>query len=273
MKRLFNRKYELIVGTKNLSDLDFEFEVKKTLKPEPNTGEIKIYNLSEKTRGEIFAAKKVPVSLSAGYEGFLNQVFIGELRTVISQRIGPDILTELSTGDKEDAVKARLHLTLGAKTAPATALDAIVRALGVKEGNLAEVKAKLALTGKTFLGHGGALSGYATRMLDDFCRSADLEWSIQNGAIQILDRDKPLARQAILLSSATGLVGTPSVDSSGKGLGIVSCRSLIVPDLHPGRLVILKSESVNGGYKIQEVEYKGSTFGDDWYADLKLKKY
>ena len=49
----------------------------------------------------------------------------------------------------------------------------------------------------------------AAEQLTELCRSAGLEWSVQSGVLQLLPRGRALQRSAVVLSSDTGLVGSP----------------------------------------------------------------
>ncbi len=254
----------------DLSGLDCVFKVKKTLKAEPNTCSLRIYNLAASTRRVLEGSKKLTLRLEAGYPGTVGQLFLGEIARASTERDGTDMVTKIETGDSEKEIQAsRLSLTIGPKVPASVALTAIAKSLGVGLGNVGLAAAKLAAAGKTLYGPGTILTGSSAQLLTDFCRSADLEWSIQDGMIQILDRAKALDGMAVELSPETGLVGSPSVDHEG----IVTAKALIQSDLIPGRKVSFDSLSFKGGYKIQEVEYLGDTSGQDWYAKLQCRKY
>ncbi len=286
-KVLFGRDYSVVVAPVgsplglDVSELRCEFKCKKTLKPDPNTCEIKIYNLSENSRHTLESAAKLVVRLEAGYiETGTSQLFLGEVRSAFTVAEGDgDIVTTITTGDSEKEMQeAKLHMTVAAGMSADVVLAAIAAALKVSPGNLAQAAALLKLKGATamFGVQGSAVSGNAARMLTDLCRSGGLEWSIQDGVLQILDKNKPLVQQAVLLSPDTGLVGSPAVDYSAssktkKGGITVKAKTFIIPELAPGRLVVMKSRFVTGGFRIEEIEYEGDTAGEAWYAHLTLR--
>jgi hypothetical protein len=276
--RIWIRKWNLVVGTLDLGELAMEFEVKKTLKPEPNTVSINVYNLNK--NHQAFLAKPsrfgttLPVRLEAGYEGpGVEQIYFGEVRAAWTTYEGEgDHVTHLEAGDGEASKKARVHVTVGAGAPPDQALRAIVKALqekGVKSGNVENAVRVLKSRGKALFPSGGVISGNASREMDDFCRAAGLEWSIQDGALQILERGKATPDTALLLSAGTGLVGSTTVDTKG----LVNATVKIVPGLRPGRLVVFKTETLSGNYRIQETTYRGQTHGDDWVAEIVCKAY
>lgn len=253
-----------------LSNLDCVFRVKKSLKLEPNTCELRIYNLAAETRRTLETPKKLVLRLDAGYPDAVAQLYLGEVRSAHSNREGEDIITEISTGDSEkELATSRINFTVGPKVSASVALLAICRELKVGIGNANQMAAQLQAKGVAFFGPGTVISGNAKQALIDFCRSADLECSIQDGVLQILDRGKALEDQAVYLSPETGLIGSPTIDNKG----IVSATALIQPDLRPGRKIQIAAESVKGGFRLQECEYTGDTAGNEWFCKMSAKAY
>jgi hypothetical protein len=290
---LFDRVCEITVNTLKVTDLRMAFRVEKTLKPIPNTCEIQIWNLTADQRAELeqmggggkvakksklishsaqLSTKGIPVKIEAGYKSSgTSQLYLGELRFAESQRDGPDWVTHLSSGDGLKAHKlARVTQSFGPRTSVDTALRAIVRALGVDEGNVSTTVAKLRLSGAAKLfTQGAVISGSAAQQMTDWARSADLEWSIQDGAIQFLDRGKALETKALVISSDTGMIGSPSVDSEG----MLTVQTLMIPDVRPGTLLVMKADQVQGNYRAEKVTWEGDTRGDPWYVTFEAKGF
>lgn len=271
--RLYGRVAKLTVDTLELDQFAMRFRVKKTLKPEPNTLDLEVLNLGPDTRARLQAPKggKLAVRLEAGLqETGLTQIYFGEVRAAWSRyEEGGDVVTCLAAGDGEASLRARVHVPVGAKSPPDQALRAIAAALGVKGGNVEAAARTLRQRGLSLFPTAGAISGNAARELTDFCRAADLEWSIQDGALQILQRGRATPDTAFELSSDSGLIGSPSADSKG----VVNARCTLLPDLRPGRIVVFKSRVLQGAYRLEEVEYVGETHGEAWYAEIACKKW
>lgn len=275
---LFDRVADVTIDTIKLTGHDVAFQISKTLKPEPNVCELTIWNLNEDQRSQLeeLRPKKddkrgIPCRIEAGYKGGTSLLWLGDLRTVSSYKDGADWVTELGSGDGEKAYqRSRVSLSFGPKTPVDTALRAMVRALGVDEGNVSKVAAKLRVGGVgKLLSHGAVFSGPAAKQLTDWARSADLEWSIQDGAVQFIDRGKALAGRAIKLSDDSGMVGAPTVDNEG----VLSVRMLIMPDVRPGTLLVMDAARVKGNYRIEEAHWTGNTAGGEWYIDVEAKRY
>jgi hypothetical protein len=278
-RALFGRVATATIDTIEFKDLDFDFKIEKSAKPEPNTCELTVYNLNPEHQAQLEqlkpkekkqAAKGIGCRIEAGYLSGTSQIWLGDLRTVQTTREGPDWVTRLSSGDGEKAWQnARLHVSFGPKTGLDTALRAIVKSLGLGEGNLSKVVAKLKQAGSSIYPAGVVVSGQASRQLLDFARSADLEVSIQDGSVQFIDRGKALAGESLKLSHATGLIESPTVDNEG----IVTAKMLMIPDVRVGGVVVLDAERVKGNYKIQKAVWEGATYSDDWTIEIQGKRY
>lgn len=286
-EKLYGRKYLVTIRDMRVDNLRCTFRVTKNLKPEPNQLELKIYNLAPNQRRALEnipprpadvtlarligdAASNNVVRLEAGYEDGTSLLYLGEVRAAHSITEGPNIVTEVTSGDGEaDLQGTRIHVPLGPGTPIDQALSAIVKALGCGEGNLATMLPALKLSGKAeMFVKGSVLSGSAADELDGFCKSANLEWSIQNGKLLLLDRGKAQAGVALVMSADSGLIESPTVDSKG----VVSFKTLMIPSLYPGRAVVFRSKHLSGGYRVEECVYQGDTEGKEWYIDCKAKK-
>lgn len=289
---LFNRSSTITVGTRQITNIGQQvglrcsFEIKTTLKPsEPNTCDLKIWNLSEATRREIeqsasatnIAAppggppvKVVPVQIVAGYVGHTSTIFLGELRSAQTTRDGVDLVTELQTGDGDQAItKARLNASFPKGSTGTQAIQAILAAMGCGQGNLQSAPIQQALTGSTIYARGVLLRGNAMDHLRDLCASLGLEVSIQGGQAQFLTVGQPLGGQAYSLSSDSGMVDTPSVDTKG----VLTTKARIVPGLVCGGPIVMNAESVQGLFRITSLELVGDTHGDEWEARIEAKRY
>ena len=255
----------------DVTGLDFEFQVEKTNAAKPNSLDLRIYNLAPATRQQIEGGQKVTVQLEVGYEGATTLLWFGEARAGWSFRDGPDVITVIEAGDGENAFRTgRIVASLGARVSVAQALSACVGALGgsITQGNLQQASAILSSRGVVTL-NGSALQGSAARRLTDLCRSAGLEWSIQNGAVQILKANTPANPQAVRIAADSGMIGSPTVDSKG----IVSVECLMQPGIYPGSVFVLDGEFLKGNYRALRCQYRGQTFGNDWNVAFQGKPF
>lgn len=271
MTALLGRSWRAIVGPLEIADLDVQFSLTRNLKSEANTGSISVWNLSGDNRKRLqeLASSGVPVQLWAGYEDpGASMIFSGVLYHVDTRRDGPDLVTTIETGDQNRAGRKVVSFSLVKGSTPEQAIRKLAKALGVSTGNLDDIVAgKVFPSGKKLgsTGFFGAAADEMTRL----CRSVGLEWSIQDGALQLLPFDRPLTGQAVVLSSATGLVQAPTLDNEGK----LTAQSLIIPGIAPGRVIKLDAEFVKGNFRIESVTYVGETAGSAWYCNIEGKPY
>ena len=274
-------------GPEQNGGLALTFRVKKNLKPEPNTVDIKVWNLSPNTRLSLenpakfvavsglalvpgsgkSAPQYVPVILEVGYAGENHTIYVGQLRNATSEIDGPNIITTLSSGDSEQAFAAqRVKFTAPAQASPQTLLSTAAAAVGVGSGNLTQA------LGGAVAGTGGparVFFGSASKVLSEHARSNGMQWSVQDGAIQMLPIGQSVGATAVLLSSASGLIGSPSIDSKG----VVKCEALIQPGLTPGLPIVIQSANLQGAFRVEDVEYNGATWGPQWTATIHAKKW
>ena len=275
MPALFKRAYRLTIEHLLIEKLDIDFKVTRSLKKDPNTAEINVRNLAENNRREVEEKKLAAVTLAAGYErspgtpeqeGFAETslIFAGDLRTAHTLREDADLVTKVSSGDGEKRHrKARIKKSYVPGTKIKQAIEDLVKAMGLGLGNLKALgNVEFPKAGAVFP-NGTVVSGNVAAELEGLLRSAGLTYSIQNGAVQILTRRRALSGEAIVLSPTSGLIGTPSVASDG----IARARTLMIPDIFPGRVVQFRTERVTGFFRINKAEYTGNTASIEWYID------
>lgn len=293
MGRLFDRVSRLTVSTMDLTDFRYKFHIEKTIKPEPNHTRIEVYNLSVEHRQmleQLAPGKKVkgkrsrktspnlhgviPVQLEAGYKDDGPQiVFLGDLVTVDSERDGPDWITTITSGDGARAYRtARIDQSFKAGTPVATAVRSIAKALGLGDGNLNDVVGGLALNGNASVFKAGmVMSGSAARVMTNICRSVGIDWSCQDGALTLVNKEQALAGKAIKLTQNTGMIGSPNVD----GDGILKVKTLMIPNMRIGRLIVLDSLLIDGNFRVEKIVTDGDTHDakSDWGHEIEAKRY
>ena len=287
MTTLFERRYRLRINDIVIKDLDITFSVTRSLKKEPNTAEISVFNLSPDSRAEIEERGVANVTLEAGYKDEISLIFAGDLREVQTVREGPDIITTIASGDGEKQNRvAKIARSYAKGVSVRKVIEDCAVALGVGLGNLRTIgSVEFPQAGKTFP-NGTTLNGLVTEELRGVLRSAGLEYSIQDGQLQILEKGQPLKDQeVVVLSPNSGLVGTASVGSDG----IFRGQTLMIADVTPGRQLKIDSpsatedisaiqsrgsgrkhlESFSGIFRAQKCIYTGDTSaGETWNIEI-----
>ena len=278
MGELFNRSFELNLGGTRVASqtidgqpnqlLKCEFKIERDLGKSPNTAEVAVWNLAESTRAKV-SQGDIETTLEAGYATNTSVIFRGKLEAGKSVRDGVNWVTSFqSTDGGKELRQGRINVSFKKVTARG-AFERIAQSLGLALGNSIEKISEGNIRGAlTQFGNGLVLSGSSRKELDRLATSLGYSWSVQNGQLQLLGpTDVIEPGDAIVLNKNTGMIGTP--ESGEKG--IVEVRSLLIPQLEPGRVVILEAEALNGSYRVEKTVYQGDTRGKDWYADLELK--
>jgi hypothetical protein len=263
-----------------ITDMRFRFKVKKTLGKEPNTCEIEVTNLSEQSRAEL-QGKVLRVTLAAGYAATLGTIFVGDSRDIDSAPDGPDWTTTIQLGDGERGYRhGRTSNSFKAGTLVDRVLRKIADDMQLDSTTVGSVEA---LRGRQYVA-GYVAHGRAARELDRVLRGYGLEWSIQDGKLQILEPEKATVESVVELDADSGLIGSPTLNTPGsstslspftgrvtssKGKPTLKARSLLQPEIRPGRRVRIDSVTgIRGLFKVTEVTHSGDTSGSDWFSDF-----
>jgi hypothetical protein len=276
---LYGRIYRLTIATpvgdpKNFKDtttevieienLRLQFDIRKALKKEPNTGEIRVTNLSSTTRANL-QKKGVRVRLEAGYKDTgLHLIFSGDVRTIDHVRQGADWETILQLGDGERAWQfARVNESFSSGTGRADVVRRVAEAMGIEAGNVSSASVP-----GTF-DQGWCASGSASREFDRLMKACRLEWSIQDGALQVLEKYQALNQPIEEISPTSGLIGSPEMGSPQKKgkPALVRFKALMGP-CKPGAKIRLKSERYDGEVRVVAVTFTGDTAGGPWYREI-----
>lgn len=269
---LFSRRCVVAVDSVLVDGLHVVFKVTKTLTKHPNTCDIKISNLSQSTRNQL-KKKHAKVILSAGYKDTIAQIFSGSSRTIDHERDKAEWVTHIQCGDGEvQYAYKRVSESFPPGARVGDIIKKLAGSMGVDPGNvLAQVAAGGFRGSIDQFAQGYVAHGKASTELTKILRTAGFDWSLQDGALQVLRQNATSKRQAVLLSPDTGLVGSPSHGAPNKKgkPSVMTAKSLLQPQFRPGGQVQIKSQSIPGGfYRLEKVEHSGDTAGGDWYSNL-----
>lgn len=265
---------------KRIDGLRIKFKIEKNLKDDPNCAEISIFNTADDTN-KMLLSTKTRVALSIGYlglqpQGFFNSgfgsssnvdiIFIGNIKKFNGNKTptkfeGLDIVTKVELSDGGNAYRnARHDKGYPPGTTLKFVLADVVSAMGFSKSfiaNFSDVK----------IANGIALSGLVKNHLDTLTRPYGLEWSIQDETLQITVIGQSNGDAVLLLTPETGLIGIPN--QTDKGLEV---KSLVQPQLRPGRKLQVKSKNVNGVFKIERVIHEGDTYEGEFLSTCECTK-
>ena len=282
-EKLFDRKCRLHVYDSNsvkttIEGLRVTFEVKHTHTKTPNTCEIKIYNLSESSRG-LFKKKAQRIELEIGYRAINGIVFSGDIRTVDHERTGSDLITIIKAGDGERLWK---HARFPQESFPkGTTVDnvinrayALLSPYGLLRGNLDDALSTFPRNASVrSYARGYSPSGLVVSELESIFKTLGWVWSVQHGALNLTYEGKHfVGTSLVVLNHDSGLLFAKPHGSSDnkKGTPKTEIDALINPQFRPGRAVRVTSTGVNGDFKIKAVTHSGDTHGSNWTSKLEV---
>ena len=264
----FIRDYTAIVGNTEIRDLRCAFVVEKKLSGGTNKLGLRIWGLTPEHRKTFADSPNTPIQLSAGYRDAIGLIFLGRVRNAQNKYENPGWVTEFGSGDGEQEVRtARVAVTLAKGAGNDVAIRQIARALGVRLGNLED--AVSALVNRKVFPLGTVIYGSAAREMTAACQAAGLEWSIQDGALQLIPRGRALVGRAVKLDASTDLIGSAEIDAKG----VVKVRCQLQPDVNPGRVVVIDSAGFSGQIRAERVIHSGDTHGQEWLTEIEGKRY
>lgn len=264
MSSLFQRYASVILSKDGKTGREFEnlrikFTVEKTDQSNPNTAKISIFNLNDVSVGLVEDGGFI--ILKVGYNGIPTivngQTQINPLREIVSignianiQTIkqGVDRITTFETGDGEEALNnSTTDQTFPPGVSSKQVLNALVDSLGLAKGVIKGVTDEI-------FNNGLSVSGKTKDSIDKIAEKQGLDFSVQDGEVQILPKKQATDETAIFLSPENGLIGTPTRKSKDGGIEFIA---LLNPQIRPGRRVKIESSQVNGIFKVTKATYTG----------------
>lgn len=284
---------DIPASTIDLSEMHFRFRTAQQDVQSPNNCTIRIFNLSEDTLRAITKDEYSRVILQAGYEGAgMGVIFDGTIKWFeIGRENATDTYLDILAADGDLAYNfATVGVTIagGQNNTPQARVNAILEKMaekGVVAGSVMQYTGGVLPRGKV-------LFGMARAMLAQETASQGATWNIDNGKINIVPLSSYLPGEAVVLSSATGLIGRPRQTTDG-----VQAVSLLNPRLRVAGLVKIDNRSINqsvqqdpsaapvafnqytgiqnlatiaadGLYRLFVVEHEGDTRGNAWHSHL-----
>lgn len=287
-QQLFNRVAQLTVGLASVSGapntdppgtalqitgLRIQAKIKRSVRPEPGTAEISVYNLNAAHRAQL-RVRGLPIILAAGYTNTIAQIFEGQIRYADSVRHGPDWVTKIQCGDGEVSYRlARLTQAWGAGTSVRQVVQALVNILGpsttLTTSTIATIPGQFP--------RGYNVNGPAANALTDILGQRGFEWHFYNGKVVLIPQGATTNETAVLLSPTTGLVGSPEHGTSEPGAPagsthLLKVKALLTPTLRVAGLVQVQADGIGATtpafFRVQKLEDEIDTQSGPFYSSV-----
>jgi hypothetical protein len=251
----------------SIEGLRVQFTVAKALTKNPNSAEISVFNLAKKSRAAIHE-QGLGVLLQAGYEDNQAVIFSGLTREIDFTTQGPDIITKIRSGDATSQLNTPVSQSFKPGTTMADVAKTLIGSMGAQEGNLPDFASEMS---EQYVS-GASLHGAGGRNLQWVLAKAGLTYSIQDGRVQVLKPDGSTKQEAYKLSADTGLLGSPEhgvKPKKGKPR-LLKVKSLLLPQLMPGRRIVMDSKEIKGTFVVQKLTHRGDTHEGDWVSEMEV---
>lgn len=259
----------------DINENKISFEITKSRNSRENIGRIEIWNLSSDTRKQITASDS-KVRLFAGYANYKGLIEIGQgdITNVRHNRSRTDIVTQIYVEEGHSSLR---------KTLISFSFDGDVRLSDILNKLTQESSMYFKCSGintSVSAGNGYSAIGGLDLILNDLALLFKFRWSMQGGGILIQGSQPITDAEVMLLTPETGLILNPS---SVKKISVKLAKSdapppvdtyalqaLLQPHLGVGDLIALKSQDLNGSFRISKISHTGDTRGNDWYSNIEV---
>ncbi|WP_236225606.1 phage protein [Pseudomonas pseudonitroreducens] len=270
----------------DLSNLRIRFSVRRGDLKTPNSADIRVYNVSDQTAQR--AQKEFErIVLQAGYAGNFGVIFDGTIKQVRRGRESQtDTYIDITAADGDSAYNfAVMNTSLAAGSTPDDHLQAALKSMESRGITMGEGAA----LSENKLPRGKVMFGMARDYLDTLGKTQDLSWSFQDGKLTLIPNTAYLPGEAVVVNSATGMVGLPEQTQNG-----ITVKMLLNPSVKIGRRLQINNASIqqyryglsildtnsnlwvknssflsaDGFYRSIVVNHSGDTRGNEWYTDV-----
>lgn len=266
----------------DLSQLHITFEVRNATTQALKFAKILIYNLADETANTI-QNEFTRVELSVGYGDDVGLIFQGQIAIVKRGKLNAtDTFVEITAQDGDAAYNHSVsNRTLAKGWTPDQLYGALLQdlqAYGITAGYKPTFTSFAAARGM-------ACYGMTRDYLRDLASQQGCEWSIEDGKLNFLPLTSYMPGQAVVLNSATGMIGTPIQTTGG-----IEVRCLLNPLIKAGGQIAIDNSSLatmnqrtpilgqpikvvagtdrDGRYKALCVSHRGDTRGQEWYTEI-----
>ena len=272
---LYGRRYRVVVGNINVSQLRCTFHIEKNMMETPNYSEISVYNLAPATENQIIERGR-RIVLEAGYEGSqYGIVFDGDVvQPLRGKEDGTTYKLTLVSQDGDKFLNnGFVNASYRAGQTPRT-IAGQVTATATNPVELAFVSDNLE---NKKLTRGKVVFGLACDYLRQIARTEQAAFYCNNGKVNIVKASDPPSGHIVSLSPQTGLVGAAEMTDEG-----VKATCLLNPLLNLNSFVHIDNRFVrhqkaqrdsqprqpdaDGGYRIIKLIHEGDTRGDAWHT-------
>lgn len=256
--------------------LHISFTVEKADVQSPNTAKIALWNLSPE-HIEILSMKDCAVELRAGYGSMTPLAFAGAVTNIVTEKDGADVKTEFEAVDGRVALRdTYVTLSYLGPVSARTVLQDAAAQMGVPVA-FSEKASFITLPSYSFVGQ-------AKDTLSKMCATNRLNWTLQNGIVQIGAVNEPVNTRVYVLSPDSGLIDIPkrltqgekNVGNAVENSGVNAAQQgwevvyLLNGAIGVNDYVRVESQKVTGNFRVRKIKMEGDNISGDWLCTAEL---
>jgi hypothetical protein len=249
--------------------LHIHFIVDKCDSENPNRAKISLWNLNPEQLA-ILNMTDCVVVLRAGYGNHMPLIFVGCVSFVRTMLDGADRETTIEAVDGRMELRdGYVSLSYSGTINTKKILQDAAAGMGLTVSFSYNAQFADLPNGFSYIGPGHVA-------LDKACASSGLQWSIQNGVLQVKMRRDTMTREVYVLSPDSGLIGIPKRIMLGKdNTGAEDqpgweVEYLLNGAIGIGDFVRLESDTVTGYFRLRSIELSGDNLEGKWMCTSKL---
>src|SRR5579863_1748695 len=185
------RQFSCIIADATGNGIEFSefkcsFIVRRGDLQQPNSADVRIYNLSDETANKISGTEYTRIQLQAGYAGSFGLIFQGTVKQSRKGRLDQkDSYVDITAADGDEAYNfAPVFVSLKAGTPPGGVAEALLNAMQSVKGGTQQISAGYAPNWpKNGCIRGKVLSGLCRDEVRKFAQANGVKVSIQDGAL------------------------------------------------------------------------------------------
>ncbi len=294
--RQWKREFKLVAGPRGSDGFKIEsigasrplhvsFDFEKSDTQSSNTGTITISNLSDEHKA-ILETKDCYIEFFAGYGNELGLIFAGGVSTTSEDLSGADRDVKVSVIDGFVINDLPGWLSLNGVVTCSEVLSKISEQMELESAIITDAAREKLEAAK--YDNGYSYVGKLRAALQNVLRKAGVTYSIQNGILQVYVHGESVTPKAYSLNAESGLIkiprritisennantGSTSTSSTGttdKGIPGYEVDFFLNPAIGVNDLVVLKSKTVSGYFRVHKIAIKGDNYSGDWICTAQL---
>lgn len=249
--------------------LHISFSVQKQDLESSNTAKVQVWNLNKQNLATL-EAENCFLLLKAGYGNTLPVILSGTVSHTSTRKDGSDMLTEIEVVDGLMEVR---------DTWVSMSYAGLVNTKKILDDTAAQMGLTVTYSyNATFadIPNGFSFVGQAKNALSKACAVSGLEWSIQNGVLQIKKPGDVMNREVYVIGPETGLIEIPervqisSSDDAGTPQMGYDLVYLLNGAIGVGDYVQVQSKYLTGFFRVYSLEIDGDNLSGAWQCKARV---